>query len=69
VHCQGNSEVGLLQEAIVHYTNNIGQYRSGLQIDSLNRYHLCTTEETEEHTKTKNYQQNMRSINGGLVFT
>jgi len=46
VHCQGNSEVGLFQEAIVHDTNTNGQNRLGLQIGSLDRNRLCTTEET-----------------------
>ena len=36
----------LFQDTIVHDTNNIGQYRLGLQIDSLDTNRLCTTEET-----------------------
>ena len=56
MHCQDNLEVGLFKDVIVHDTNNNGQYRLGLQIDSLDRNHLCTTEETD--TKTENYQQN-----------
>jgi len=31
VHCQGNFEAGLFQDVTVHNTNNISQYRSGLQ--------------------------------------
>jgi hypothetical protein len=44
--CQGNFEDGNFQEVIVHDTNNIGQYRLGLQIGSLDRNHLCKMEET-----------------------
>ena len=41
-----NFVVGLFQDATVHDTNNIGQYRLGLQIDSLDRNSLGATEET-----------------------
>ena len=51
MHCQGNSEVDLFQEATVHDTNNIGQYRLGLQIDSLDTNRLCTTEETRHQNQ------------------
>jgi len=37
MHCQDNLEVGLFKDVIVHDTNNNGQYRLGLQIDSLDR--------------------------------
>jgi len=47
VHCQGNFEAGLFQDVTVHDTSNIGQYRLGLQIDSLDRNRLCTAEETQ----------------------
>jgi len=40
VHCQGNFEVDLFQDTMVHDTNNIGQYRLGLQIDSLARNYV-----------------------------
>ena len=46
VHCQGNFEVGLFQDANDHDTNNISQYRLGLQINGLDRNRLCKTEET-----------------------
>ena len=42
----GNFEVCLFQDVIVPDTNNIGQYRLVLQIDSLDRNHLCTSKET-----------------------
>ena len=46
MHCQGNFEVGLFQDVIDQDTNNISQYRLGLQIDSLDRNCPYTTEET-----------------------
>ena len=46
MHCQGNFEVGLFQDAIDQDTNNIRQYMLGLQIDSLDRNCLYTTKET-----------------------
>jgi hypothetical protein len=56
MHCQSNFEVGLFQDAIVRDTNNTGQCKLGLQIDSLGRNRLCTTKETRH--QTENYQQN-----------
>jgi len=38
--------IGLIQDAIDHDTNNIGQYTLCLQIDGLDRNRLRTTEET-----------------------
>ena len=55
MQCQANFEVGLFQDTIVHDTNNIGQYRSGLQIDSLDRKYVQLR---KLGTKTENYQQN-----------
>jgi len=51
VHCQDNFVVGLFQDAIDHDTSNNGQYRLGLQIDSLDRNHLRTTEETTNQNR------------------
>ena len=48
VHCQGNFEAGLFQDVTIHDTSNIGQYRLGLQSDSLGRNHLYTAEETRQ---------------------
>ena len=42
---QGNFEDDLFQDAIVHDTNNISQYRLALKIDSLGRNRLCSTQE------------------------
>jgi hypothetical protein len=56
VQCQGNSEVGFFQEAIVHDTNNIGQYMLGLQIDSSDRNHYVQLRKSD--TKTENYRHN-----------
>ena len=39
------------QDAIVYDTNHISQYRLGLQIDSLDRTRLCTTEETRHQNR------------------
>jgi len=51
VPCQGNFEVGLLQDTTVNDSNDIGQHRLGLQIDSLDRNRLCTTEETQHQNR------------------
>jgi len=51
VYCQGNSEVGLFQDATVHDTNNTGQYRLGLQIDHLDRNRLHTTQKTLQQNR------------------
>jgi len=56
VHFQSNFEVGLFQDVTDQDTNNIGQYRLGLQIDSLDRN--VHVQPRKLDTKTKNYQRN-----------
>ena len=51
VHCQGNFQVDLFQDAIVHDVNNTGPYSLGLHIDSLDRNRLCTTEKTRHQNR------------------
>jgi hypothetical protein len=46
VHFHGNFEVGLFQDATDQDANTIGQYRLGLQIDSVDKNCSCTTKET-----------------------
>ncbi len=41
----------------VHVTKNIGQYRLGLQIGSLDRNRLCTIEETRHQNRELSAEQ------------
>ena len=44
-------KVSVVISPIVHDTNDISRYKLGLQIDSLDRDHSCTTEETQHQNQ------------------